>query len=126
MHFIWIDFKKIWTYANFCIGVFMSISFPTFMVIINKIFSQNASFAIGLITTFSNILYVGAEVIAGDSSVAYAQTSNLQPLNLCIANWCIDLSTPHYFTSYVMAGMIIGYLLGIVFDTQIYLRKKKC
>ena len=66
---------------------------------------------LGFIAIF---LYVGAEVIAGDSSVAYAQTSNLQPLNLCIANWCIDLSTPHYFTSYVMTGMIIGYLLGIV------------
>jgi len=39
-------------------GFFISISFPTFMVIINKIFNQNASFAIGLITTFSNILYV--------------------------------------------------------------------
>ena len=59
-------------------------------------------------------LYVGAEAIAGDSSVAYAQSTNLQPLLLCIGNFCIDFSTPHYFTSYVMTGMIIGYLLGII------------
>ena len=35
---------------------------------------------------YSNIfIYVGTEVIAGDSSVAYAQTSNLQPLKLYVS-----------------------------------------
>jgi len=39
-------------------GFFMSIGFPTLMVIINKVFNQNSSLAIGLITTLSNILFV--------------------------------------------------------------------
>ncbi|MGB4438142.1 MAG: MFS transporter [Sedimentibacter sp.] len=39
-------------------GFFISISFPTMMVIVNSIFKQNSSFAIGLIVTLSNILYV--------------------------------------------------------------------
>lgn len=39
-------------------GLFISITFPTFMVIINEVFNENSSFAIGLIVTISNILYV--------------------------------------------------------------------
>lgn len=39
-------------------GFFMSIGFPTFMVVISKAFNQNSSLAIGLITTLSNILFV--------------------------------------------------------------------
>jgi len=39
-------------------GFFISISFPTMMVIVNSIFKQNSSFALGLIVTLSNILYV--------------------------------------------------------------------
>lgn len=39
-------------------GFFISICFPTMMVIINSLFKQNSSFAIGLIVTISNILYV--------------------------------------------------------------------
>lgn len=39
-------------------GFFISLTFPTFMVIINSAFKQNSSFAIGLIVTISNILYV--------------------------------------------------------------------
>lgn len=39
-------------------GFFISITFPTMMVIINQTFKQNSSFAIGLIVTISNILYV--------------------------------------------------------------------
>lgn len=39
-------------------GFFLSVGFPTLMVIINKSFNKNASFAIGLITTISNVLYV--------------------------------------------------------------------
>lgn len=39
-------------------GFFMSIVFPTIMVITNVIFKESTSFAIGLITTISNILYM--------------------------------------------------------------------
>ncbi len=39
-------------------GLFISITFPTMMVIISSAFKQNSSFAIGLIVTISNILYV--------------------------------------------------------------------
>ena len=39
-------------------GLFISIIFPTMMVIISSAFKQNSSFAIGLIVTISNILYV--------------------------------------------------------------------
>lgn len=39
-------------------GLFISITFPTMMVIISSAFKQNSSFAIGLIVTISNIVYV--------------------------------------------------------------------
>lgn len=39
-------------------GFFVSITFPTMMVIISSAFRKNSSFAIGLIVTISNILYV--------------------------------------------------------------------
>lgn len=39
-------------------GFFVSINFPTMMVIVNSVFKQNSSFAIGLILTLGNILYV--------------------------------------------------------------------
>lgn len=39
-------------------GLFISIIFPTLMVIISSAFKQNSSFAIGLIVTISNIVYV--------------------------------------------------------------------
>lgn len=39
-------------------GFFMSIVFPTIMVITNAVFKESTSFAIGLITTIGNILYM--------------------------------------------------------------------
>lgn len=39
-------------------GLFISVIFPTMMVIISSAFNQSSSFAIGLIVTVSNILYV--------------------------------------------------------------------
>ncbi|WP_326907350.1 MFS transporter [Sedimentibacter sp. MB31-C6] len=39
-------------------GFFISIGFPTLMVLVSQTFNKNASFAIGLITTISNILFV--------------------------------------------------------------------
>ena len=46
-------------------GFFISITFPTMMVIINMAFKDNSSFAIGLIVTISNILYVAIFNITG-------------------------------------------------------------
>ncbi len=39
-------------------GFFMSIVFPTIMVITNSVFKESTSFAIGLITTIGNILFM--------------------------------------------------------------------
>jgi len=39
-------------------GFFISIGFPTLMVLISKSFKQNASFAMGLITTLGNVFFV--------------------------------------------------------------------
>lgn len=39
-------------------GIFISITFPTMMVLISSAFNHNSSFAIGLIVTLSNILFV--------------------------------------------------------------------
>lgn len=39
-------------------GFFLSITFPTLMLITNSVFKENTSFAIGLITTFGNILFM--------------------------------------------------------------------
>lgn len=47
--------------------------------------------------------YVGVEVIAGDSIIRYGQSLS------------IDMSSAKYFTSLTMLGMIIGYIMGIIF-----------
>lgn len=47
-------------------------------------------------------LYVGVEVIAGDSIILYAASQG------------IALSTAKFFTSFTLSGMLIGYLIGIV------------
>lgn len=39
-------------------GFFISIAFPTIMIITNVVFKESTSFAIGLITTIGNILYM--------------------------------------------------------------------
>lgn len=39
-------------------GLFISITFPTMMLLINSVFKENSSFAIGLIVTISNILFI--------------------------------------------------------------------
>lgn len=51
--------------------------------------------------------YVGAEVIAGDSIIAYGTDMN------------ISESQTKFFTMYTLAGMLIGYLLGIVLTPKI-------
>ena len=57
--------------------------------------------------------YVGAEVVVGDSIILYGRYLNPNPLLINLFGYSINLLNPSYFTSYVMAGMIIGYFIGI-------------
>jgi len=54
----------------------------------------------GVITLF---LYVGVEVIAADTIIQYGYSQG------------ISLFTAKFFTSFTLGGMLIGYLLGIIF-----------
>lgn len=54
---------------------------------------------VGALTLF---MYVGAEVLAGDSIINYGASQG------------IALSTAKFFTACTMSGMIIGYIIGIV------------
>lgn len=47
-------------------------------------------------------LYVGVEVIAGDTIILYGASQG------------IALSTAKFFTSFTLSGMLIGYLIGII------------
>ncbi len=47
-------------------------------------------------------LYVGVEVIAGDTIILYGQSQG------------IELSEARFFTSYTLIGMVVGYILGIL------------
>jgi FHS family L-fucose permease-like MFS transporter len=47
-------------------------------------------------------LYVGVEVIAGDSIILYGASQG------------IALSTAKFFTSFTLSGMLLGYLIGII------------
>jgi len=55
---------------------------------------------IGVVALF---FYVGVEVIAGDTIIRYGQSLD------------IPMASAKYYTSLTMVGMIIGYLLGIIF-----------
>ena len=54
---------------------------------------------LGVVTMF---LYVGAEVIAGDTIISYGASQG------------IALSTAKFFTSFTLVAMITGYIIGIV------------
>src|SRR5690606_12177130 len=54
---------------------------------------------LGVITLF---LYVGVEVIAGDSIISYGASQG------------IALGTAKYFTTATMVAMVVGYLIGVV------------
>jgi glucose/galactose transporter len=54
---------------------------------------------LGVLTMF---LYVGAEVIAGDTIISYGASQG------------IALSTAKFFTSFTLVAMITGYIIGIV------------
>ncbi|MBN2633497.1 MAG: sugar MFS transporter [Bacteroidales bacterium] len=62
---------------------------------------------LGVIALF---FYVGVEVIAGDSIIRYGQSLD------------IPMSSAKYYTSLTMLGMIIGYLMGIIFIPR-YIRQ---
>lgn len=64
---------------------------------------------LGVITLF---LYVGVEVIAGDTIIRYGQSLG------------IAIQSAKYFTSLVMLSMIIGYIVGIIFIPK-YLDQRK-
>jgi MFS transporter, FHS family, L-fucose permease len=55
---------------------------------------------LGVIALF---FYVGVEVIAGDSIIRYGQSIG------------VSMDSAKYYTSLTMLGMIIGYLMGIIF-----------
>lgn len=54
-----------------------------------------------LLGVFTLFLYVGVEVIAGDTIISYGASQG------------IALSTAKYFTTMTLIGMIVGYLIGI-------------
>jgi len=54
---------------------------------------------VGAITLF---LYVGVEVMAGDSVISYGASQG------------IPLSTAKFFTTFTLSGMIAGYIVGII------------
>ena len=54
---------------------------------------------LGAITIF---VYVGVEVLAGDSIISYGASQG------------ISLSTAKFFTTYTLAAMILGYIIGII------------
>lgn len=63
--------------------------------------------------------YVGAEVVVGDSIILYGRFLNPDPAFINIFGYSLNILNPSYFTSYVMAGMIIGYFIGIALIPKI-------
>lgn len=55
-----------------------------------------------LLGVLALFLYVGVEVIAGDTIISYG------------ASWGISLSTAKYFTAGTLVSMIVGYIVGII------------
>src|SRR5678809_919769 len=65
-----------------------------------------------LLGVLALFLYVGVEVMAGDTIISYG------------ASQCIALSTAKFFTTCTLFAMLIGYIVGIVCIPK-YLKKKK-
>jgi FHS family L-fucose permease-like MFS transporter len=61
---------------------------------------QYPHLVLGVIALF---FYVGVEVIAGDSIIRYGQSIG------------VPMESAKYFTSLTLLGMVIGYILGIIF-----------
>lgn len=66
-----------------------------------------------LLGTLAMFLYVGVEVMAGDTVISYA--SNAQN---------ISLDNAKFFTTYTLLAMIVGYLIGI-FTIPKYIKQEK-
>ncbi|MBN1822356.1 MAG: sugar MFS transporter [Prolixibacteraceae bacterium] len=64
---------------------------------------------LGVITLF---FYVGVEVMAGDTIIVYGRSLD------------VPLNSSKYFASMVMMGMVIGYIVGIIFIPK-YLNQRK-
>jgi fucose permease len=64
---------------------------------------------LGVIALF---LYVGVEVVAGDTIIAYGKSLG------------IELSTARYFTQATLAFMIIGYVIGIALIPKVISQEK--
>ena len=60
---------------------------------------QFPNLVLGIIALF---LYVGAEVLAGDSIISYGSAQN------------IPLSTAKFFATFTMVSMLVGYIIGII------------
>jgi glucose/galactose transporter len=64
-----------------------------------------------LLGVFSLFLYVGVEVMAGDSIISYGASQG------------IPLTTAQYFTSATMIAMVVGYIIGIIIIPK-YIRQE--
>ncbi len=73
---------------------------------------------------FAIFFYVGAEVVVGDSVILYGRYLNPDPYLINLFGWEVNLLNPSYFTSYVMAGMILGYFVGIALIPKIISQQK--
>ncbi|HBG69471.1 MAG: hypothetical protein A2W93_01340 [Bacteroidetes bacterium GWF2_43_63] len=76
---------------------------------------------LGVVALF---FYVGAEVVVGDSVILYGRYLNPDPSFINIFGFDINILNPSYFTSYVMAGMIIGYFIGIALIPKVISQQK--
>jgi len=100
------------TIVLFILGIFVRLSGlpelevePEEEVDGNKVVAKKNIFGyphliLGVVTLF---LYVGVEVIAGDTIIRYGQSLG------------IAIQSAKYFTSLVMMSMVVGYIVGIIF-----------
>lgn len=65
-----------------------------------------------LLGVFTLFLYVGVEVLAGDSIISYGASQG------------IPLSTAKFFTTCTLLGMIIGYIAGIICIPKYFTQEK--
>jgi FHS family L-fucose permease-like MFS transporter len=61
-----------------------------------------------LLGAFTLFLYVGVEVMAGDTVISYGASQG------------IALTTAKFFTTYTLISMIVGYIIGILFIPKLF------
>lgn len=64
-----------------------------------------------LIGVFTLFLYVGVEVIAGTTIIQYGTYQH------------VSMSAAKFFTSFTLTGMLVGYLIGIIFIPKYFSQK---